>query len=77
MLPGSPVATSGMVAGDVITSVDGTAVDSGAELETVLYADSPGTVVHIQYWQGSTGPESAFVTLASGSGGAPVLSSSP
>ncbi len=77
MLPGSPVAASGIVPGDVITGIDGDPVRSKADLMTALYADSPGTSVEIAYRDGTAGAHTTPVTLAAGSSDAPVLSSSP
>jgi S1-C subfamily serine protease len=75
--PGSPVAYSGMLPGDVITAVNGVRVDSAADLMTELYTDPPGTTVEFEYDRQGVGPGYAWVTLATQSGTAPVLSSSP
>ncbi len=59
----SPAAAVGLQAGDVITGIDGYPVQSKAELETRLYADSPGTTVYLAWVRGET-PMTAPVVLA-------------
>ncbi len=76
VVPGSPAAQAGLVAGDVIVAVEGDKVHSSADLETSLYGDAPGRTVEIDYLGRATGVLSTWVTLASGAD-APVLSSSP
>ncbi|MEY9845803.1 S1C family serine protease [Streptacidiphilus sp. MAP5-3] len=59
---GGPAAKAGLQAGDVITQLGGTAVDSVATLSTVLASDKPGQQVQVTYLRdGST--KTATVTL--------------
>jgi len=66
VVPASPAQQSGLVPGDVITSLDGTSVGSPTTLENVLLAKSPGSQVKLA-WVDPTGTaHSATVKLASG-----------
>jgi S1-C subfamily serine protease len=49
-----PAAAAGLLAGDIIVGVDGNPVHSKAELDTRLYADSPGTVLSLVVVRGGT-----------------------
>lgn len=66
VLDGGPAASAGLVAGDVITSVDGHAVTSADSLTTVMLDERPGGVVTVTYLDPSGQQKSATVTLASG-----------
>lgn len=59
---GSPAATAGLTAGDVITEVDGRSVSSISRLVVALRELGPGEPVVISYWR--DGPHEATVTLA-------------
>ena len=50
----SPAADAGLKAGDVITAVDGTAVNSAAALASAIRAHQPGDSVKITYTRGGT-----------------------
>ena len=66
VLPGSPAAKAGLTGGDVITSVDGRAVDSPTTLTSLLGAHKPGDHVSIG-WADQTGQQhSTTVQLATG-----------
>jgi S1-C subfamily serine protease len=47
VVDGSPAADAGLLAGDVIVSVDGEAVDSGQTLSDLVRAHQPGDVISI------------------------------
>ena len=51
---GSPAADAGLKAGDVITAVDGTVVNSSAALGSAVRAHQPGDSVKITYTRGGT-----------------------
>jgi S1-C subfamily serine protease len=63
---GSPADTAGLVAGDVITAVNGTAIADGTALQTAIRADKPGTKVTLSVTT-STGNSTVKVTLGSSS----------
>jgi S1-C subfamily serine protease len=66
VLDGTPAATSGLVAGDTITSVEGTAVSSASALSAALGSYAPGDSVALT-WTSSDGTAgSATVTLIAG-----------
>ncbi len=50
----SPAADSGLKAGDVITAVDGTTVNTAAALSSAIRAHQPGDSVKITYTRGGT-----------------------
>jgi S1-C subfamily serine protease len=63
---GGPAEAVGMTAGDVVTSVNGVAVASAADLGTALASHQPGDQVRVG-WTGSAGrPQAATVTLVAG-----------
>jgi S1-C subfamily serine protease len=51
---GSPAADAGLKAGDVITAVDGTSVNSAAALSAAVRSHQPGDSVRITYTRGGT-----------------------
>jgi S1-C subfamily serine protease len=55
-----------MVAGDVITSVDGQSVSSPTALANLLQTDHPGEVVKVVWVDGSGRQHSADVSLTTG-----------
>jgi S1-C subfamily serine protease len=62
---GGPAAGAGIVAGDVITSVDGRTVDS-TSLTTVMQGYHPGDQVHVTWTDASGRAHTATVTLTAG-----------
>jgi S1-C subfamily serine protease len=66
VVPGSPAAAAGLVAGDVITSIDGTTLSTSAELRTLLFAHHPGDRIAIGYTDALGNAASAAITLATG-----------
>jgi S1-C subfamily serine protease len=66
VVSGGPVDKAGVVAGDVITAVDGRAVSSGARLVSVLLVHHPGDKISLTWSDPSTGSRTSTITLASG-----------
>ena len=66
VVPGSPVARAGLVAGDVITNVDGHAVDSPTALIALLLQKHPGETATLTWLDQLGGTHTGTVTLASG-----------
>jgi S1-C subfamily serine protease len=63
---GSPAAAAGIVAGDVITAVDGSNIDSADALTKVLQGHKPGDSVNVAWQDRSGGEHTARMTLAPG-----------
>ena len=63
---GSPAASTGLVAGDVITSLDGQPVDSGPTLTTLLRRHRPGDTVTFGWTDQQGRPRQATVVLVTG-----------
>lgn len=67
VLDGTPAATAGLAAGDVITAVDGTAVTGADALAAALAGHEPGDTVTLTWTSAATGASAqAAVTLAQG-----------
>ena len=67
VLSGSPAAAAGLSAGDVITSVDGTSIDSPTALIELMLQKHPGERAQVA-WQTSAGAaQTATVTLTASS----------
>ncbi|HEY4429057.1 MAG TPA: S1C family serine protease [Solirubrobacteraceae bacterium] len=67
VVPGSPAAAVGISAGDVITSIDGTSIDSPTALIELMLQKHPGERVQVA-WQTTAGTtENATVTLTASS----------
>jgi len=66
VVAGTPAENSGLVAGDIITSVDGQAIDSPDSLTTVLRTKHPGDSVKITWSDQNGQSHTAQVTLAAG-----------
>ena len=66
VVPGSPVAHAGIVAGDVITQVDGRRVDAQGALVSILLRKHPGDKVTLHWVDQLAGAHTGTVTLASG-----------
>ncbi|MDX6308491.1 MAG: hypothetical protein QOI06_1537 [Nocardioidaceae bacterium] len=62
----TPAASAGLIAGDTITSVDGTAITSGDQLRTVLSNFKPGASVALGWTDTQGGSHTTSVTLISG-----------
>jgi S1-C subfamily serine protease len=63
---GSPAASAGIVAGDVITSVGGSQVTSPATLQTAILAHKPGDTVKVTWVDAAGQQHSATVKLTTG-----------
>ncbi|HEY2985520.1 MAG TPA: trypsin-like peptidase domain-containing protein [Jatrophihabitantaceae bacterium] len=63
---GSPAARAGLSAGDVITSIDGTAVQSAEGVSSAIKSHSPGDRVTVTWTDTAGTSHSATVTLATG-----------
>lgn len=66
VVPGSPAAKAGIVAGDVITAVNGRTVTSPAAVVAQLLSRHPGDKVTVKWVDRSAGTHTASVALASG-----------
>lgn len=66
VIDGSPAAAAGLTAGDTITAVDGTAIDSASALTTALSGHTPGDTVSVTWTDASGASHTAAVTLAQG-----------
>jgi S1-C subfamily serine protease len=65
-VPGGPAATAGLVAGDLITAVDGSAVEGPSALQSAILAHKPGASLTVTYSDMSGATHIATVTLGSG-----------
>ncbi len=66
VLSGTPAAASGLSAGDVITSVDGSSVSSPTDLTDLILQRQPGESVKVTWQTPSGTQQTATITLASG-----------
>jgi S1-C subfamily serine protease len=65
-LSGSPAATAGLAAGDVITSVAGQSVTSSAQISSILSSGHPGDKVTVIWTDTEGQSHTASIALASG-----------
>jgi S1-C subfamily serine protease len=66
VVPGGPAEAAGLVPGDVITAIGGTAVTGPNDIQSVVLAHKPGDSVTITYTDTSGATQTAGVTLGSG-----------
>jgi S1-C subfamily serine protease len=66
VMPGSPSASAGLSAGDVITAINGHAIASPSAIASAILTKKPGARVRIKYTDRSGGSHSATITLTSG-----------
>jgi serine protease Do len=66
LLRGGPAAQAGVAPGDVITAIDGVALDSATALTDVLDQHHPGDTITLTWVDGSGAPRSAPVALGVG-----------
>ena len=66
VVPDGPAAAAGLAAGDTITAVDGTTIDSPSALTETLAGDAPGQTVTITWTDPSGASQTASVTLVKG-----------
>ncbi|MCI4373599.1 MAG: site-2 protease family protein [Thermoplasmata archaeon] len=63
--PGSPAANASLVAGDIITSINGTSTTTAALFESSLAGTTPGETVTVDYYSSAQhGPATVSVVLA-------------
>ena len=65
-LSGSPAATAGLEAGDVITSVAGQSVTSPSDVSSILSSDHPGDKVNVTWTDTAGQSHTASISLAAG-----------
>jgi len=66
VMANTPAANAGLVAGDVITSFDGQAVSTPAQLSGLEYSLKPGDTADITYVNSSGNQESLSFALTTG-----------
>lgn len=66
VIPNTPAAGLGLVAGDVITSLNGVAIDSAATLTTTMQSLEPGQTVSITWTDTAGTSHTASITLIEG-----------
>jgi S1-C subfamily serine protease len=66
VLPGKPADDAGLVAGDVITSLDGSAITSSADLRKAVLALLPGKPVPIAWTDANGTSQTGTITPAAG-----------
>ena len=66
LVQGGPAQQAGLSAGDVITAINGSAIDSATTLTTVMDQHHPGDEVTLSWLDAAGGQSSATVTLAEG-----------
>jgi S1-C subfamily serine protease len=66
VVAGSPAASAGLQAGDVIVSVDGTPITSVGDLSTALKGDRPGQTIQLGWLDSSGTQHTTSITLAAG-----------
>src|SRR5450755_2563262 len=65
-LSGSPAASAGLSAGDVITSIGGQSITSATQMQSIIAAYHPGDTVSVSWTDASGQTQTATVTFASG-----------
>jgi S1-C subfamily serine protease len=65
-IAGDPAAKAGLVAGDIITSIDGTSVTNGTILQQLLLTKRAGDMVTVGYTTSNGSTATTSVTLTSG-----------
>jgi S1-C subfamily serine protease len=63
---GSAANKAGLVAGDIITSIDGQSVTTGTDLQTILLTKKPGDTIHVNYLNANGVAKTISVVLGSG-----------
>jgi len=66
VVPGGPSSKAGLVSGDVITSVNGSAITSGSSLQKVMLTLNSGQTVKVGFLDGGGTSHTVSVTLGSG-----------
>ncbi len=65
-MSGSPAADAGLAAGDVITALNGTSLDTADALSSALVHYRPGDKVTVRWSDQSGGTHTATIVLATG-----------
>jgi S1-C subfamily serine protease len=65
-LPGSPAQQAGLAQGDVITSLNGSSINSATDLSNLLQSQHPGDTVQLQWTDGSGQSHTASLKLTTG-----------
>ena len=65
-MAGGPADQAGLVAGDVITSLDGNPVDSPTTLGTLMQHETPSASVEVDYIDQNGVAQTVTVTLGTG-----------
>ena len=66
VVPGSAADKGGLVAGDVITAINGTTITSSDGVSRIVLAKKPGATLTITYLDATGTTRTTRVTLASG-----------
>ncbi|WP_165070337.1 S1C family serine protease [Marisediminicola senii] len=66
VIDSKPAAAAGLVAGDVVTSIDGVAVTSAEQLSSIVASHDPGDQVSVGYTDAAGAAQSTTVTLVAG-----------
>ena len=66
VVSGSPAASAGLTAGDVITAIDGRTIASPATVSALIVTMKPGTKITVTYTDQAGGRHAVRVTLGSG-----------
>jgi S1-C subfamily serine protease len=66
VVSGGPAAFAGLVAGDVITAIDGHTISSPTAISTLVLTKKPGAKITVAYVDQSGASHTATVTLGSG-----------
>jgi S1-C subfamily serine protease len=65
-LAGGPAASAGIVAGDVITAINGKTVSSRSTIASIILTKKPGAKISVIYTDQSGTSQVSTVTLGSG-----------
>jgi PDZ domain-containing protein len=77
VLPGSPAAAAGMRCNDVVTAVNGAAINTAGAFVAAIRAAKPGQTVHVTVRRPGTNGKPSTLTLAATLTGTPALAGQP
>ncbi len=63
---GSPAATAGLQAGDVIVSINGAPISTVGDLSSALRSERPGQTIQVGWTDAAGGQHTSAITLAAG-----------
>lgn len=66
VVSGAPAASAGIVAGDVITAIDGHDVASPSDVQSIVLSEKPGAKVSVTFTDQTGSTQTATVTLGTG-----------